>query len=65
MILHGDCFDLIKDIKDKSIDLILIDPPYLISRESNFTNYSKDTSSDLANSSETISFFIVRITSLR
>jgi DNA modification methylase len=25
---HGDCFELIKDIKDNSIDLVVIDPPY-------------------------------------
>lgn len=24
----GDCYELIKDIPDKSIDLIIIDPPY-------------------------------------
>ena len=26
----GDCYDLIKDLPDKSIDLIVTDPPYLI-----------------------------------
>lgn len=25
---HGDCYELIKDIPDKSIDLVIIDPPY-------------------------------------
>ena len=25
---NGDCLDIMKDIKDKSIDLILCDPPY-------------------------------------
>lgn len=25
---HGDCFELIKNIKDNSIDLVIIDPPY-------------------------------------
>lgn len=25
---HGDCYKLIKDIPDKSIDLVIIDPPY-------------------------------------
>ena len=24
----GNCYDLIKDIPDKSIDLVIIDPPY-------------------------------------
>ena len=26
----GDCLELMKDIPDKSIDLIVTDPPYLI-----------------------------------
>ena len=30
------CFDFLPKIKTKSIDLILIDPPYEISRETNF-----------------------------
>lgn len=47
MILNGDCFELIKNIKSKSIDLILIDPPYLISKKSNFKNYSKSSSKDM------------------
>lgn len=25
---HGDCFELIKNIKDNSVDLVVIDPPY-------------------------------------
>ena len=27
-IIHGDCFDVLKDIPDNSIDLIFTDPPY-------------------------------------
>ena len=27
-IIHGDCFDVLKDIDSSSIDLILTDPPY-------------------------------------
>lgn len=30
-LLNGDCFELMKNIPDKSIDLILTDPPYEIS----------------------------------
>lgn len=26
----GDCLELIKDIPDKSIDLLLTDPPYIL-----------------------------------
>jgi DNA modification methylase len=47
MILQGDCFDIIKNIESKSVDLILIDPPYLISRPSGFSNYSENTPKDL------------------
>ena len=35
----GDCLELMKDIPDGSIDLIVTDPPYLISYK---TNYRKD-----------------------
>ena len=31
-IYHGDCLDLMKDIPDKSIDLVLTDPPYGIGK---------------------------------
>ena len=31
-IYHGDCLELMKDIPDKSIDLILTDPPYNINK---------------------------------
>ena len=27
-VLHGDCLELIKDIPDKSIDMVLCDLPY-------------------------------------
>lgn len=27
-ILHGDCMNIMSDIKDKSIDMIILDPPY-------------------------------------
>ena len=32
------CFDFLKNIEKNSVDLILIDPPYEISRETNFQN---------------------------
>ena len=35
------CFEYIKNIKDNSIDLILIDPPYEISRDTNFAGGEK------------------------
>jgi site-specific DNA-methyltransferase (adenine-specific) len=38
-IYNADCLDVLKLIPDKSIDLILTDPPYLINYK---TNYRKD-----------------------
>ena len=42
-IIHGDCYDELKLIEKNSIDLILTDPPYQISRDSNFTKNSDNT----------------------
>lgn len=39
----GDCLELMKDIPDKSIDLIVTDPPYLIKYK---TNYRKNKNHD-------------------
>lgn len=36
-LYHGDCFKLLDQISDESIDLILTDIPYVISQENNFT----------------------------
>jgi len=33
-LLQGDCLELMKDIPDKSIDMILCDPPYLMNYQS-------------------------------
>jgi site-specific DNA-methyltransferase (adenine-specific) len=35
-VINGDCLEVMKKIKDKSIDLVLTDPPYNISKKSNF-----------------------------
>ena len=29
-VFHGDCFDLLKTLKDNSIDFVLTDPPYFL-----------------------------------
>ena len=34
-LYNGDCLEIMKDIKDKSINLIVTDPPYLIDYQSN------------------------------
>ena len=47
MILFGDCFKLIENIENKSINLILVDPPYFISRNSNFKKHSKISRKEL------------------
>ena len=32
-LMHGDCLELMKNIPDKSIDLVLTDPPYGINAD--------------------------------
>lgn len=32
-LLHGDCLELMKNIPNKSVDLVLIDPPYNIGKD--------------------------------
>lgn len=39
-VLQGDCYDLLKNISDDTINLILVDPPYQISKKSNFKKNS-------------------------
>lgn len=46
-IINGDGYEELLKIESNSIDLILTDPPYLISRSSGFTNYSEDTNDEL------------------
>jgi DNA modification methylase len=36
--VNQDCFDFLKDVKSNSVDLVLIDPPYKISRATNFAS---------------------------
>lgn len=33
-VYYGDCFELMKKIPDESIDLVIADPPYGITRNS-------------------------------
>lgn len=43
---NADCFDLLPKIDNNSVDLVLIDPPYVISRKTGFAGGSirnKDT----------------------
>lgn len=37
-LYNKDCFDFLSTIEDNSVSLVLIDPPYNISRETNFKN---------------------------
>ena len=39
MIIQGDCFELIKDLPDNSVDLVITSPPY-----ADICNYGKDIS---------------------
>lgn len=38
---HGDCLEKMKDITSGSIDLVLTDPPYNISRDNNFNTMGR------------------------
>ena len=42
-LLHGDCFELFQNIPDESVDMILTDPPYVMSFQSDYrkTKYEK------------------------
>lgn len=35
-LANQNCFDFLKTVPDKSVDLVLIDPPYEVSRDTNF-----------------------------
>ena len=48
LLLHGDCMEKLKTIPDKSIDLILTDPPYNLSKYST-GNMKFDWRSDINN----------------
>lgn len=48
MIILGDCLQELSKIESNSIDLIITDPPYLISRESNFKQVSESTSKNMS-----------------
>ena len=41
-IILGNCMDFLPTVPDNSVDLILIDPPYIISRESGYIHKSSD-----------------------
>ena len=38
-IIHGDCREILPSIPDKSIDLVLTDPPYGIKRDKGFEGF--------------------------
>ena len=41
LLKNESCFDFLRGIEDKSVDLVLIDPPYEISRDTNFQSGEK------------------------
>ncbi len=47
MLILDDCFNYLKNIKNDSIDLIITDPPYNISKKSGFKNYSDEAKYEL------------------
>jgi DNA modification methylase len=38
-IYYGDCLEIMKEIPDKSVDLVLTDPPYGVKRDKGFSGY--------------------------
>lgn len=40
-LMHGDCLERMKEIPDGSVDLVLTDPPYNISRKNSFTTMGR------------------------
>ena len=40
-LVNASCFDWLKTVSSNSVDLVLIDPPYEISRETNFQSSEK------------------------
>lgn len=47
-LLHGDCMELLKNIPDKSIDLVVTDPPYLIETDgAGIFGKKSDTNSEM------------------
>jgi site-specific DNA-methyltransferase (adenine-specific) len=48
MLINDDCFNYLPSIAKKSVDLILVDPPYQISKESNFVKLSERTTKEMA-----------------
>ena len=38
ILKNKNCFDYLKDIPSESVSLVLIDPPYEISRDTNFAS---------------------------
>lgn len=47
MVIFGDCMSELSKIESDSIDLVLIDPPYIISKDSNFKKISNYTSKEM------------------
>ena len=40
-LYQGDCLEIMKSIPDKSVDLVLTDPPYNIARDNNFNTMGR------------------------
>jgi len=48
-IYNADCLDVLKDMKDNSVDLILTDPPYLINYKTNRRKYKDKYQHEIKN----------------
>lgn len=47
MIVNLDCYDYLKTLESDSVNLILVDPPYAISKKSSFTIHSDKASKEV------------------
>lgn len=57
-LLHGDCLEIMKDIPDGSVDLVLTDPPYGISFQSQWKKNKADWKPKILNDEKPFTGFI-------
>lgn len=49
MLINDDCMNFLPTLAAKSVELVLVDPPYGISRKSMFGQFSENTTEEMAN----------------
>ena len=51
-IVNKDCLEFLSRVTDGSVDLILTDPPYIISRESGMNTHYQNVKNNIKNNIE-------------